>query len=243
MSVVLHVLCGSGDTIEPGVLACLTEAGYSVLVHDQVDSVARDIRRGFGDAVLLWMTDPTTAQAVTLEVRGVSACPIVLVDHPENQDRAFDLLALGASDLVCRAVTTANPLSIKELISRLAAQLRRVPFLDRRLSKSAMLADVVVDRDRPQAWRGGHPLALTAKEHKLLLVLFEAPNTLVAPEELLRRVWSADQQANRTYLRTYVSRLRKKLGWTLGRGHGPRLVAVRDVGYGAFTGAEAVPVG
>lgn len=243
MTVVLHAICGPGDGIEPGVLECLADVGYSVLVHVQLESIVRDLRRGVGDALLVWMTDAAMSQAVTRGVREISPCPIVLVEHPENQEQAFDLLALGASDLVCRRVTTENPLSIKELLARLAAQLRRAPFLDRRLSKSAMLADVVVDRQRPQAWRGGHPLPLTATEHRLLLALFDAPNQLQSPEELLCKVWSSDKQAHRSYLRTYVSRLRKKLGWGSDRVHGPRLVVVRDVGYGAFTGATAISVG
>jgi DNA-binding response OmpR family regulator len=112
-------------------------------------------------------------------------------------------LDLGADDYL------GKPFAFSELVARVRALGRRggeptPPVLAR--------GDLVVDRARRQASRGGHFLPLTRKELGVLEVLLAADGRVVSSEELLERVWDEHADPFTNTVRVTVGNLRRKLG-------------------------------
>jgi DNA-binding response OmpR family regulator len=72
--------------------------------------------------------------------------------------------------------------------------------------------DLVIDRVRRRASRGGRPITLTKKEFGVLEVLLAADGGVVSAEELLEKVWDEHADPFSNTVSVTVSRLRRKLG-------------------------------
>jgi DNA-binding response OmpR family regulator len=76
----------------------------------------------------------------------------------------------------------------------------------------AYLGDLVIDRARRRASRGGQPVLLTRKEFGVLEVLAAAGGGIVSAEELLEKVWDEHADPFSNTVSVTISRLRRKLG-------------------------------
>jgi DNA-binding response OmpR family regulator len=72
--------------------------------------------------------------------------------------------------------------------------------------------DLVVDRARRSASRGGRPISLTRKELGLLEELLAADGAVVSAEDLLERVWDEHADPFSRTVTVTIGRLRGKLG-------------------------------
>jgi DNA-binding response OmpR family regulator len=72
--------------------------------------------------------------------------------------------------------------------------------------------DLVLDRARFLASRGGRPVALSAKEFGVLEVLCAAEGAVVSAEELFERVWDSHADPFSNTVAVTIGRLRRKLG-------------------------------
>lgn len=82
---------------------------------------------------------------------------------------------------------------------------------------------------------GGHEVALTAMEHRLMLHLARHAGRMVSRRDLLQQVWSeAHDRDHSNVIEVHVARLRKKLG-----NYKDQLVTIRSQGYAWYATAEA----
>jgi two-component system, OmpR family, response regulator MprA len=152
-------------------------------------------------------------------VRAVTQAPIMMLTaRTETRDKVRALDA-GADHYVTK------PVDLDELLSRIAAALRR-PAIARREVLS--FADVVVDVPARDVSRGDRRLELTPREYALLDVLIRTPGRAFSKDELLERVWGIEHDGDSGIVDRYISYLRTKLE-AAGE---PRLIAtLRGVGY------------
>ena len=123
----------------------------------------------------------------------------------------------GASDLLQRL---RLHLAIQE-----RSQMRR-PLLT--------VGDLSVDISCRQVRRGQRPIALTAREYALLMLLMEERGTVVGRDRILREVWNDEQGASSNVIEVYVRYLRQKLE----EGGDSRLIhTIRGRGYCLNDGA------
>ena len=117
----------------------------------------------------------------------------------------------GASDLLQRL---RLHLAIQE-----RSQMRR-PLLT--------VGDLSVDISCRQVRRGQRPIALTAREYALLMLLMEERGTVVGRDRILREVWNDEQGSSSNVIEVYVRYLRQKLE----EGGDSRLIhTIRGRGY------------
>jgi DNA-binding response OmpR family regulator len=148
---------------------------------------------------------------------------IILTARGEESDRVRGL-KLGADDYVVK------PFSVKELLARVQAVLRRSP--ERPIDVQTLtIPDGVADFQRCEVrFRDGARCELSEREIELLRYLAANPGRTISRQELMQRVWRVDPTGLETRtIDMHVARLREKLR---DNAEEPRvLVTVRGKGY------------
>ncbi len=146
---------------------------------------------------------------------------IILTAKSQETDKVVGL-ELGADDYL------AKPFSMRELIARVKAVLRRTQPAE---SEQELLAcgELQVDLARRKILAKGKEIELTAKEFDLLRILMEAKGRVLDREGLLERVWGVDRsiEIETRTVDVHVGQLRKKVGPAAAK----RLITLKGVGY------------
>ncbi|MEK7703862.1 MAG: response regulator transcription factor [Myxococcota bacterium] len=147
------------------------------------------------------------------------AIPVVMLTAKSAEIDRVVGFELGADDYVTK------PFSVRELLLRLRAILRRAP--------AAMPVDEVldfgclrVDRSAHRVWVEEVEVTLTALEFRLVELLLERRGRVQSRSSLLEDVWGVTAEITTRTVDTHVKRLRQKLGKA-----GDYLETVRSVGY------------
>ncbi|WP_236147394.1 response regulator transcription factor [Mycolicibacterium sp. CH28] len=149
-------------------------------------------------------------------VRSYGDTGIVLLTARDALEDRLRGLDSGADDYVVK------PFEIAELLSRVAAVLRRRG----RISSAIQLGDLVLDVEASTASRAGTVLDLTATELRLLSYLADQRGRVVSKDQILAAVWGYDAY-DPNLVEVHISALRRKL-----EAHGPRMLhTVRGIGY------------
>jgi two-component system, OmpR family, response regulator RegX3 len=204
----------------------LEREGFSV-------SVAADGRR----ALERFRADPPSLVILDLmlpEMSGLDVCrtlrsesdvPIIVVTAKDSEADKVSGLELGADDYVTK------PFSMRELISRVRANLRRV-----RTPAAVVPADEVLvggptrmDVARHEVTVRAEPVALPPKEFELLEAFLRRKGRLLTRDFLIEEVWGVDYYGDTRTLDVHVKRLRRKLEED--PHHPVHLVTVRGLGY------------
>ena len=174
-------------------------------------------------------------------IGGLEVCRRLRLDHPripvvmltalgEESDRILGL-EVGADDYVTK------PFSPRELVLRVQAIVRRAAEGGAEAAPGGGTAsphsvstdgDLVLDRSAHVVTRGGHELALTAREFALLDWFLEHPGVVHRRDELMRAVWGWEYGDEST-VTVHVRRLREKV--EVEPSAPSRLVTVFGVGY------------
>jgi len=190
----------------------LEDEGHRVVqVFDGVEAVA-SVRRGRADLMILdWMLPRLDGLEVCRRVRRESIVPILMLTaRAEEIDRVLGL-EVGADDYLTK------PFSVRELLARVRAMLRRVDLLREASAGAAAPALLVagplrVDLAQHVASLEGRPLELTPKEFDLLALLVRHPGRAYARDYLMEAVWGYESGGFDRTVDTHILRLRKKLG-------------------------------
>jgi len=136
-----------------------------------------------------------------LRGRGIDVPVIMLTARGEEADRVRGL-ELGADDYI------AKPFSLRELLARVRAVLRR-PGPRQKVEEFAF-GDVRVRLRGRQVFRAGREVALTRKEFDLLVYLLAHRGQVLTRERLLDEVWGYERFPTTRTVDTHVLRLRRK---------------------------------
>ena len=146
--------------------------------------------------------------------------PVLFLTARDATEDKIRGLTIGGDDYVTK------PFSLEELIARIRAILRRAQAAGPETER-LQFADLEMDEDTHEVWRGGQPVELTATEFNLLRFLLSNPRRVLSKGQILDHVWHYDFGGDSSIVETYVSYLRKKVDWGE-----PRLIhTVRGVGY------------
>jgi DNA-binding response OmpR family regulator len=152
---------------------------------------------------------------------GIPTPILMLTARGDETDRVLGL-DLGADDYV------AKPFSLRELLARVRALLRRTQPA-RELLDELRVNDVAVDFRSYEAKKGGGRLEMTRREFQLLRLLASRPNEVISRTELLDQVWGYDSYPTTRTVDNHIAGLRAKLESNPAE---PRhLLTMRGVGY------------
>lgn len=163
--------------------------------------------------------------------REMSTPVLMLTARDDEIDRIVGL-EVGADDYLTK------PFSMRELIARVKALLRRVRLIRQEFENGSALgspADVLefdnlaLDLKRREVRLAGSPLALKPKEYELLLFLAQHKGQVLSREVILERVWGWEYLGDSRTVDVHVRWLREKI--EADPSHPARIVTVRGAGY------------
>ncbi len=159
------------------------------------------------------------------EVRARSAVPIIILTAKDAEVDKVVGLEVGADDYVTK------PFSVRELLGRVHAQLRRRE-LDRTPSGATTRIDagpVSIDLVRHIVTVRGEQVSLTRSEFQLLRLLAARPGEVFRRHQIMEELWQTEFDGDVRACDVHISNLRQKVERDAQR---PELVVtVRGVGY------------
>ena len=219
----------------------LRNQGYEVVVADNGYAALEAARRQPPDVMLLDVMLPgIDGLEVCRLLRKETSLPILMLTaRSEEVDRVVGL-EMGADDYLTK------PFSMRELMARVKALLRRVELIredlaaeqqeaagaeaaEERKTETLAFDDLEIDLGRREVRLGGAPVRLKPKEFDLLLFLARNRGIALSRDLLLERVWGWTFDGNSRTVDVHVRWLREKL--ERDPADPARIVTVRGIGY------------
>jgi two-component system alkaline phosphatase synthesis response regulator PhoP len=155
---------------------------------------------------------------------------IMLTAKSEEFDKVLGL-ELGADDYMTK------PFSVKELIARIRAALRRVDTNEedevQAVKENADILltyqDITLNKEKYEVRKGGEKLVLTLKEFELLKVLIENKGRVLTRDSLLDKIWGYDYAGETRTVDVHIRHLRQKIHDE--DGSNQMIETIRGVGY------------
>lgn len=164
---------------------------------------------------------------------------LMLTARSEEVDKVVGL-EMGADDYLTK------PFSMRELLARVKAMLRRVDLIREELGVEAESAGeatavnqateeplvydtLIIDRSRREVRLDGQVVRLKPKEYELLLFLARHQGIALARDLILERVWGWTYDGNSRTVDVHVRWLREKI--EADPADAKRIVTVRGIGY------------
>ena len=195
---------------EPGMVAGLRDnfefEGYQVL--SAMDGIS-GLERALADSPDLVILDVMMPRMSGLDVckqlkSKRPAIPIIMLTARGQEVDKVVGLELGADDYATK------PFSIRELLARVKAVLRRVGSVPK-AQASYSFGDVEVNLQSCQVSRRGRSLDFSSKEFDLLKYFLSHPGEALTRDRLLEQVWGYDKFPTTRTVDAHIVRLRQKL--------------------------------
>ncbi len=185
----------------------LQTAGYEVeSVHDGKDVMAALVNTQPDLILLDWMLPGISGIELARQIKqspDFNELPIIMLTARTEEDSKVTGLESGADDYVTK------PFSIRELISRIKAVLRRrsPSLLEQQIIHGDLVMDVLSQRVSVQEVE----VSLGPTEYKLLEFFMRNPDRVFSREQLLNRVWGSTVYVEDRTVDVHILRLRKAL--------------------------------
>jgi DNA-binding response OmpR family regulator len=155
---------------------------------------------------------------------------LMLTARDDEIDRVVGL-EVGADDYLTK------PFSMRELMARVKAQLRRVRLIREEVSQQSVeipqekltFGNLVINQTRREVSLNDEPLQFKPKEYELLLFLAEHKGQMLSREFILERVWGWDYIGDSRTVDVHVRWLRQKIETDPAKPE--RIITVRGGGY------------
>jgi DNA-binding response OmpR family regulator len=178
---------------------------FSVDIIDDGDSGLSYGRSPEYDVIILdWMLPGSMdgrAVCEALRAEGIKT-PILMLTARDATEHKVSGLNSGADDYL------AKPFEFDELVARLYALLRRPRNL---LGKTLIVGELSLDPISKEVFYKDQPIELTAKEFALLEYLMRRAGTVVSKDDLIRHVWSDEDDVLPNTVEVYIGYLRGKI--------------------------------
>jgi DNA-binding response OmpR family regulator len=210
----------------------LSRHGYQVCMATDGPSAVEMARQERPDLIVLDVMLPgLDGFEVCRILRPDMSVPILMLTARDEEVDKVVGLEVGADDYMTK------PFSMRELLARVKALLRRVRIDREELAAESEgtsperldFGDLTIDLARCEVLRGGEPLHLKPKEYDLLVFLARNRRIVLSRDLILERVWGWDYGGGSRTVDVHVRWLREKI--EPDPANPSRIVTVRGVGY------------
>jgi DNA-binding response OmpR family regulator len=206
-------------TIARAIAARLSREGFEVEVsHDGVSGVEA-VKRVTPDLVVLDIMLPgLDGLEVCRQIQAQGHVPVLMLTARDSETDMLVGLGMGADDYMTK------PFSVRELVARVHAILRRVERSRSAAPMSLKFGTVEIDAGSRRVVKDGNLVHLTPIEFDLLYRLAARPGFVFSREQLLQDVWGYPDGSGARTVDSHIAAIRRKLGPDL-------LRTVHGVGY------------
>ena len=192
---------------DPAVLSGLRRAlaleDYEVLTSPNGESALQLAQEQTPDLVVLDVMLPgLDGFTVCQRLQAMGPIPVLMLTARDTVPDRVAGLDSGADDYLVK------PFAIDELLARVRALIRRARPNDR---GALSYADVRLNLLTREAYRGGNPLPLSAREFDLLEVFARHPRQVLTRDQLCQKVWGYGFEGESNFIDVAVKQLRRKL--------------------------------
>lgn len=207
--------------IADAIAARLRNEGFEVQVAGDGPTGVAFAQRFEPDMVILDLMLPgMDGLEVCRQIQKDRHLPVMMLTARDDETDLVIGLAVGADDYLTK------PFSMRELVARVQAMLRRVDAMSGVTTAKTLRLDddIEIDPDSRRVRQRGEVVHLTPTEFDLLVGLAERPGRVLTRERLLVDVWGYRDGSGARTVDSHVRALRRKLGDNVVR-------TVHGVGY------------
>ena len=219
-------------SIAEGIIYNLKNEGLKV-THVDDGKIAIDIfnEEHFDLLILDIMLPEVSGLEICKKIRKSSNVPIIMLTAKDDENDKITGLEMGADDYITK------PFSVKELISRVKAVLRRTKNSellrgvdeDLNFAKEINIGNIAMNPLRYEAKIDNEIIELRPREFELLYYLCENAGNIVSRDKLFSKVWGYSFAGNSKTLDVHIQRIRERI--EVNPKSPKRLVTIRGVGY------------
>ncbi len=186
----------------------LEKEGHLVYVAYDGEEGIKTINKIIPDLVLLDVMMPKKdGFQVLKEIRTNYKFPVIMLTAKEEEVDKVLGLELGADDYITK------PFSMRELVARVKANLRRIDFSNSMTNDNKMIVsdNLTIDLNKYEVTKDEIVVELTLREYELLKFLASSANQVFSREQLLEEVWGYEYYGDIRTVDVTVRRLREKI--------------------------------
>jgi len=200
----------------------LQKAGYRFEGFQEAEDLFRYLARERPSLILLDLMLPDTdGLEVCRQIRrsdSLAGVPVIMLTARGDESDKVIGLELGADDYVTK------PFSVKELVARIHAVLRRPPGGE--AGPRIAVGTLVIDLEKFEVTAGGAKVELTATEFKILQLLASRKGRVFSRDQILDFLWGSEKAVIDRTVDVHIRNLREKLGESASL-----IKNIRGVGY------------
>ena len=134
--------------------------------------------------------------------------PIIFLTAKDTENDMLTGFSVGGDDYI------SKPFSIKEVLARVKAVLKRQKLTEEKAAEKQKLVfeDIVIDFDIKEVQIGSKKIMLTKTEFEILAFLAKRPEKIFSREEIINNAWSEKSYITERTVDVHITRLRKKMG-------------------------------
>jgi len=204
----------------------LTKQGFHVVCFDSGRKALEALQEQKPNLIILDVMlpemDGISVLRRTRENQATRKIPVLMLTAKNEESDILVGLELGADDYM------AKPFSIKELIARVRAILRRVGDPDSRTTQSPRLelGPISMDVERHELYIDGAPVSFTLAEFRILQCLLSKPGRVFTREELITNMTGGEVTLVDRNIDVHIRSIRKKLDR-----FADMVITIRGIGY------------
>ena len=169
--------------------------GYEKIISGEYDLILLDV-------MLPKMSGFDVCKAARKE--GVVTPIILLTAKGEEIDKVLGL-ELGADDYITK------PFSLRELLARVKAVLRRAPEAIKSEKEEILLGKLKINFTTYTAIEGNQEIKMSHKEYEIIKYLWDHQNETVSRDDLMNKVWGYDYEITTRTVDNFMLKLRQKI--------------------------------
>ena len=163
-----------------------------------------EIKNRFDLVILDLKLPDIEGETICKSIREISDMPVIMLTAKSAEDDRVKGLCIGADDYVIK------PFSVRELVARVQAHLRRSKKDAKKelvFNKGALVIDILAQ----EAKKNGTVVSLTGTEFRILLSLAERPNIIFSRLQLINIVQGFDFEGFDRVVDVHVKNIRHKI--------------------------------
>jgi DNA-binding response OmpR family regulator len=185
----------------------LANEGYDITCAHSAEEALKKLSPDYSlillDVMMGGMSGYKFAETLRLKKNPI---PIIFLTAKDTENDMLTGFSVGGDDYI------SKPFSIKEVIARVKAVLKRTETASEKSDNKLVFDDIVIDFELKELIVENKKIQLTKTEFELIVLLSENPDRIYAREEIIDRVWKDTPYITERTVDVHITRMRKKLG-------------------------------